>query len=121
MSFSLRGFCFGFEGSVMPSIIRSSGSSFPSMILNCTVNILPHFVRFGRGLQLDKKKDLQRGPLVTLVSGLYQPTEGAISATGVDSEAARSSGKLCALRSCITSIPRPARFNTSAQVLSTRP
>ena len=32
--------------------------------------------------------------------------EGAVSATGVDSAAARSSGKLCALRSCITSIPK---------------
>jgi hypothetical protein len=42
-------------------------------------------------------------------------------ATGAASPAARSSGKLCAFRSCITSIPRFARFNTSAQVLTTRP
>ena len=34
---------------------------------------------------------------------------------------ARSNGKLCALRSCITSKPRLALFKTSAQVLITRP
>jgi hypothetical protein len=38
-----------------------------------------------------------------------------------DSAAARSRGKLCAFLSCITSIPRLARFRTSAQVLRTRP
>ena len=46
---------------------------------------------------------------------------GAVSATGVDSAAARSRGKLCAFLSCITSSPRPARFRTSAQVLITLP
>ena len=34
---------------------------------------------------------------------------------------AKSNGKLCALRSCITSIPRLARLITSAHVLITRP
>ena len=46
---------------------------------------------------------------------------GASNATGVDSVLARSSGKLWALRSCITSIPKFARFNTSAQVGTTFP
>ena len=43
--------------------------------------------------------------------------EGAVKATGVDSAAARSRGKLCAFLSCMTSIPRPALLRTSAQVL----
>ena len=34
---------------------------------------------------------------------------------------AKSRGKLCALRSCITSIPRFARLMISAHVLITRP
>ena len=50
-----------------------------------------------------------------------QPIEGAFRATGVDSAAARSRGKLWALRSCITSKPRPALLRTSAQVLRTLP
>ena len=44
---------------------------------------------------------------------------GAVKATGVDWVAAKSSGKLCAFLSCITSIPRPALLRTSAQVLIT--
>ena len=47
--------------------------------------------------------------------------EGALIATGADSPDAKSKGKLCALRSCITSKPRLARFKMSAQVLTTRP
>ena len=34
---------------------------------------------------------------------------------------AKSSGKLCAFRSCITSIPKLARLSTSAQVGTTFP
>ena len=49
-----------------------------------------------------------------------QPMVGAVRATGVDSTAARSKGKLCAFLSCITSIPRPALLRTSAQVFTTR-
>jgi hypothetical protein len=52
---------------------------------------------------------------------LTQPITGATKATGVELVEAKSSGKLCALRSCITSIPRPARFKMSAQVLTTCP
>src|SRR4028119_1927842 len=47
--------------------------------------------------------------------------EGATIATGVTSPAAKSRGKLRALRSCMTSIPKLARLMTSAQVLMTRP
>ena len=48
--------------------------------------------------------------------GIYQPIEGADSATVVDSAHARSSGKLCAFLSCITSIPKLALLRTSAHV-----
>ena len=50
-----------------------------------------------------------------------QPIAGAVNATGVVSAAAKSSGKLWALRSCMTSMPRPARFRMSAHVLMTWP
>ena len=50
---------------------------------------------------------------------IYQPIAGAFRAIGVDLAVAKSSGKLCAFLSCITSIPRPARLSTSAQVLIT--
>jgi hypothetical protein len=48
-------------------------------------------------------------------------TEGASRATGITSPEAKSNGKLCALRSCITSMPRSARLMMSAHVLITRP
>ena len=60
-------------------------------------------------------------PLIITLCVSYQPMDGAIKATGVDSAAARSSGKLCAFLSCMTSIPSPARLRTSAQVLRTQP
>ena len=42
--------------------------------------------------------------------------EGAVKATSVVSAEARSSGKLCAFLSCITSIPRFALLRTSPHV-----
>ena len=45
-------------------------------------------------------------PLVYHTIELYQPIDGAVSATSVVSADAKSSGKLCAFLSCITSIPR---------------
>ena len=45
-----------------------------------------------------------------------QPMEGAVKATSVVSAEARSSGKLCAFLSCITSIPKFALFRTSPHV-----
>ena len=56
-----------------------------------------------------------------LIFSFDYPIEGAVKATGVDSAAAKSNGKLCALRSCITSIPRFARLSTSAHVGTTLP
>jgi len=47
--------------------------------------------------------------------------EGATSATSVSLADARSSGKLCAFLSCITSIPRFALLRTSPQVGTTLP
>jgi hypothetical protein len=47
------------------------------------------------------------------------PILGAVKATSVVEAAARSRGKLWALRSCITSNPSPAEFKISAQVLIT--
>ena len=52
--------------------------------------------------------------------GCY-PIAGAVRATFVDSADAKSSGKLCAFLSCITSIPRFCLFTTSAQVGMTLP
>ena len=46
---------------------------------------------------------------------------GAVSAMFVDSVDAKSSGKLCAFLSCITSIPKFCLFTTSAQVGMTLP
>ena len=51
----------------------------------------------------------------------YQPILGATSATSVSPADARSSGKLCAFLSCITSIPRFALLRTSPQVGTTLP
>ena len=45
-----------------------------------------------------------------------QPMEGAVKATSVVSAEARSSGKLCAFLSCITSIPKFALLRTSPHV-----
>ena len=42
-------------------------------------------------------------------------------ATGMTSPEAKSNGKLWALRSCMTSIPKSSRLIMSAQVLMTRP
>jgi hypothetical protein len=42
-------------------------------------------------------------------------------AKGMTSPEARSRGELCAVRSCMTSMPRSARLKTSAHVLMTRP
>ena len=47
--------------------------------------------------------------------------EGAVSATSVVSADAKSSGKLCAFLSCITSIPRFALLRTSPHVGITFP
>ena len=46
---------------------------------------------------------------------------GATSATSVSLADAKSSGKLCAFLSCITSIPRFALLRTSPQVGTTLP
>ena len=58
---------------------------------------------------------------IRLSSKHYAFTDGEVKATGRISPAAKSRGKLCALRSCITSIPRSARLIISAHVLITRP
>ena len=50
-----------------------------------------------------------------------QPISGAVRAICEDPALAKSSGKLWALRSCITSKPRLALFTTSAQVGTTLP
>ena len=50
-----------------------------------------------------------------------QPMEGAVKATSVVSAEARSSGKLCAFLSCITSIPKFALFRMSPHVGITFP
>ena len=47
---------------------------------------------------------------------MCQPIDGAVKATSVVSAEARSSGKLCAFLSCITSIPRFALLRTSPHV-----
>ncbi len=67
-----------------------------------------------------KKRD-PKTPLLYQILSRCQPMEGATSATSVTSAAARSSGKLCAFLSCITSIPRFALLRTSAHVGTTRP
>ena len=50
------------------------------------------------------------------MSNYNYPIEGAVSATCEDSADAKSSGKLCAFLSCITSIPKFALFRTSPHV-----
>ena len=47
---------------------------------------------------------------------MCQPIDGAVKATSVVSAEARSSGKLCAFLSCITSIPKFALLRTSPHV-----
>ena len=51
----------------------------------------------------------------------YYPIVGVLSATGTMLFAARSSGKLWAFLSCMTSKPRFARLRTSAHVFTTWP
>jgi hypothetical protein len=65
----------------------------------------------GKNPHLSKKDITYKSNIVEVD---YASIEGA-------STAAKSKGKLCALRSCITSIPKLARLMMSAQVLTTRP
>ena len=81
----------------------------------------PVFHRFVLRFMRHKKRGLLYPLNYISYSVLYQPIAGAVRATGVTSAAARSNGKLWALRSCITSKPRFARLRISAQVLITRP
>merc|ERR1712127_114518 len=75
------------------------------------------------GMEVMHERNAHNFPL-DLASGDVLPvalTAPAVKATGNTSPEAKSNGKLCALRSCITSIPKSARLIMSAQVLITRP
>ena len=65
----------------------------------------PRHVAGARGIPL---VSFSWNGLLSLSQAVWlEPIAGALSATGVAVAAARSRGKLCALRSCITSMPRP--------------
>ena len=61
------------------------------------------------------------GTISTFTFRHNYPIVGAVNATCVDSVDAKSSGKLCAFLSCITSKPRLALFTMSAHVGTTLP
>lgn len=78
-----------------------------------------------RGCEARSQSGESRDPWSGRCKGLeyetcFYPIEGAVRATCVVPADARSSGKLWALRSCITSKPRLARLRMSAHVGMTR-
>ena len=103
----------------MAPVINTGGEcvSFSEELLFHLVHLIPIL---GLLRYHSIKKGTPKGSLDQL-SNWIQPIDGARRATGVDSADAKSNGKLWAFLSCITSIPRLARFKTSAQVGTTLP